>query len=71
MSVTTSRLEISRGSLAFFEALPEAEIKGTVLMVPGYTGSKEDFLPLAPFVTAARRCGSRCSARSGTCSRLR
>ena len=34
--------------------MPEAgtDVKGTVVMVPGFTGSREDFLPMAPFVTA-------------------
>jgi pimeloyl-ACP methyl ester carboxylesterase len=54
MTVTQSRIEISRGSLSFFEAVPDGgEARGTVLMVPGLTGSKEDFLPMAPHVTAA------------------
>jgi pimeloyl-ACP methyl ester carboxylesterase len=55
MSVTQSRIEISRGSLSFFEAVPDGggEVRGTVVMVPGFTGSKEDFLPMAPYVTAA------------------
>lgn len=55
MTVTLSRITISRGELSFFEAAPEAgsEVKGTVVMVPGFTGSREDFLPMAPFVTAA------------------
>ena len=54
MTVTQSRIEISRGSLSFFEAVPDGgEVRGTVLMVPGFTGSKEDFLPMAPYVTAA------------------
>ncbi|WP_430331805.1 alpha/beta fold hydrolase [Rhodococcus sp. ACT016] len=53
MTVNLSRLEISRGELSYFEATPDAEVKGTVVMVPGFTGSREDFLPMAPFVTAA------------------
>ncbi|CAM2814484.1 alpha/beta hydrolase [Prescottella defluvii] len=55
MTVTLSRITISRGELSFFEATPESgtAVKGTVLMVPGFTGSREDFLPMAPFVTAA------------------
>lgn len=55
MTVNLSRITISRGELSFFEATPEAgtEVKGTVVMVPGFTGSREDFLPMAPFVTAA------------------
>ncbi len=55
MTVNLSRIAISRGELSYFEATPEAgaEVKGTVVMVPGFTGSREDFLPMAPFVTAA------------------
>ncbi|MGO4200601.1 alpha/beta fold hydrolase [Rhodococcus sp. TAF43] len=55
MTVNLSRITISRGELSFFEATPEAgaEVKGTVVMVPGFTGSREDFLAMAPFVTAA------------------
>ncbi|TJZ78516.1 alpha/beta hydrolase [Rhodococcus oryzae] len=55
MTVTLSRITISRGELSLFEATPEAgaEVKGTVVTVPGFTGSREDFLPMAPFVTAA------------------
>ncbi|SDD42017.1 alpha/beta fold hydrolase [Rhodococcus tukisamuensis] len=55
MTVNLSRIKISRGELSFFEAMPEAgtDVKGTVVMVPGFTGSREDFLPVAPFVTAA------------------
>ncbi|RDI24066.1 pimeloyl-ACP methyl ester carboxylesterase [Rhodococcus sp. AG1013] len=55
MTVNLSRITISRGELSFFEATPEAgtDVKGTVVMVPGFTGSREDFLPMAPFVTAA------------------
>jgi len=54
MTVSLSRITISRGELSLFEATPEAgsEVKGTVVMVPGFTGSREDFLPMAPFVTA-------------------
>lgn len=59
MTVTLSRVQISRGELSYFDATPTAEVKGpaevkgTVVMVPGFTGSREDFLPMAPFVTAA------------------
>jgi pimeloyl-ACP methyl ester carboxylesterase len=55
MTITQSRIAVSRGSLSFFEAVPDAgaDVRGTVVMVPGFTGSKEDFLPMAPFVTAA------------------
>ncbi|MCL2532981.1 MAG: alpha/beta hydrolase, partial [Nocardiaceae bacterium] len=55
MTVDLSRITISRGELSYLEATPDAgaEVEGTVVMVPGFTGSREDFLPMAPFVTAA------------------
>jgi len=34
------------GPLAALESLPEGEPAGTAVLVPGFTGSKEDFLPL-------------------------
>ncbi|GHF86137.1 alpha/beta fold hydrolase [Streptomyces filamentosus] len=40
------RLETVRGGFAVLDAAPEGERRGTVLMLPGYTGSKEDFLAL-------------------------
>ncbi len=35
-----------RGSFAVLDALPSGDPIATVLLVPGYTGSKEDFAPL-------------------------
>ncbi|MGW7429718.1 alpha/beta fold hydrolase [Streptomyces sp. NPDC054861] len=40
------RLLTGRGSFAVLEAVPLGETRGTVLLLPGYTGSKEDFLAL-------------------------
>lgn len=49
------RLETSRGTFATLECTPpdEVPIAGTVLMVPGFIGSKEDFLPLLEPLSAA------------------
>jgi pimeloyl-ACP methyl ester carboxylesterase len=41
--VHAGTLEIPGGPLAVLEADPEGEHRGTVVMVPGFTGSKEDF----------------------------
>ncbi|MFF4171392.1 alpha/beta hydrolase [Streptomyces sp. NPDC001744] len=40
------RLETARGPFAVLDAEPAGERRGTVLLLPGYTGSKEDFLAL-------------------------
>ncbi|MFE0703446.1 alpha/beta fold hydrolase [Streptomyces sp. NPDC058872] len=40
------RLETARGLFAVLDAEPSGERRGTVLLLPGYTGSKEDFLAL-------------------------
>jgi pimeloyl-ACP methyl ester carboxylesterase len=50
-------VETARGTFAALEALPEpgpARL-GTALLVPGYTGSKEDFLPVLGRLAAAGR----------------
>jgi pimeloyl-ACP methyl ester carboxylesterase len=51
-------VESARGPFAALEALPAAGAceLGTALLVPGYTGSKEDFIPvLAQLAAAGRR----------------
>ena len=51
-------LETASGTFAALEAQPTAEIaeRGPALLVPGYTGSKEDFLAiLGPLAAAGRR----------------
>ena len=51
-------VETARGTFAALEALPAAGIAGRApaLLVPGYTGSKEDFLAiLGPLAAAGRR----------------
>ncbi|MEU0400928.1 alpha/beta hydrolase [Streptomyces sp. NPDC006197] len=40
------RLETARGRFAVLDTAPAGERRGTVLLLPGYTGSKEDFLAL-------------------------
>ncbi|MFE3070355.1 alpha/beta fold hydrolase [Streptomyces sp. NPDC059247] len=40
------RLVTARGDFAVLDAGPAGERRGTVLLLPGYTGSKEDFLAL-------------------------
>ncbi|WP_299528455.1 alpha/beta fold hydrolase [uncultured Streptomyces sp.] len=39
-------LRTARGDFAVLDAAPSAPPRGTVLMLPGYTGSKEDFVAL-------------------------
>ncbi|GAA3937610.1 alpha/beta hydrolase [Streptomyces gulbargensis] len=40
------RLVTARGDFAVLDTAPDGERLGTVLLLPGYTGSKEDFLAL-------------------------
>jgi pimeloyl-ACP methyl ester carboxylesterase len=39
-------LGTSRGEFAAIEARPEGEVRGSALLLPGFTGSKEDFIEL-------------------------
>jgi pimeloyl-ACP methyl ester carboxylesterase len=51
-------VETARGSFAALEALPVTGVaeRQPALLIPGYTGSKEDFLPvLGPLARAGRR----------------
>ncbi|MEU5255142.1 alpha/beta fold hydrolase [Streptomyces longwoodensis] len=49
--VTRSEIETSRGCFATLEISPiNTEKRGDVLLLPGFTGSKEDFAPLLPFL---------------------
>jgi pimeloyl-ACP methyl ester carboxylesterase len=54
-NVSSRRLETSRGSFAVLDAAPDPQAPplGSALLVPGFTGSKEDFLDLLPPLTAA------------------
>ncbi|MBF6048955.1 alpha/beta fold hydrolase [Streptomyces sp. NRRL B-1677] len=47
------QLSTSRGDFAVIDARPAAPPRGTVLLVPGFTGSKEDFIALLEPLTAA------------------
>jgi pimeloyl-ACP methyl ester carboxylesterase len=57
-NVVARRLETRRGPFAVLDGIPAKgpDRRGTVLMVPGFTGSKEDFLDLmAPLTSAGFR----------------
>ncbi|MBT2386211.1 alpha/beta fold hydrolase [Streptomyces sp. ISL-11] len=47
------RLTTSRGEFAVHDARPASPPRGTVLLVPGFTGSKEDFIALLEPLAAA------------------
>jgi pimeloyl-ACP methyl ester carboxylesterase len=47
------QLHTGRGDFAVVDAAATAEPRGTALLVPGYTGSKEDFLDLLAPLSAA------------------
>ncbi|WP_326598850.1 alpha/beta fold hydrolase [Streptomyces sp. NBC_01803] len=54
--VRAYRLATRRGEFAVLDAAPECEPVGTALLVPGYTGSKEDFIALlAPLAESGFR----------------
>jgi pimeloyl-ACP methyl ester carboxylesterase len=44
--VDARRLTTARGDFAALDARPAGEARGTVLLLPGFTGSKEDFIAL-------------------------
>ena len=46
-------LRTSRGHFAAHEARPTNAARGHILLIPGFTGSKEDFTPLLPLLAAA------------------
>jgi pimeloyl-ACP methyl ester carboxylesterase len=51
--VSPAPLETDRGTFASLQAVPDVGIPlGTVLLVPGWTGSKEDFTPLVAELAA-------------------
>ncbi|WP_338930619.1 alpha/beta hydrolase [Streptomyces netropsis] len=54
VAVHAHRLRTSRGSFAVIEAPPHGDAsRATALLVPGFTGSKEDFIPLLEPLAAA------------------
>ncbi|MEW1866348.1 alpha/beta fold hydrolase [Streptomyces sp. NPDC088194] len=54
-NVVSRQMKTSRGSFAVLDGAPAegAERRGHVLLIPGFTGSKEDFLDLITPLTAA------------------
>ncbi|MEU6272473.1 alpha/beta hydrolase [Streptomyces populi] len=54
--VRAYRLSTARGEFAVLDAAPQGRSKGTALLLPGFTGSKEDFIALhAPLAAAGYR----------------
>ncbi|MER5471710.1 alpha/beta hydrolase [Streptomyces sp. NPDC002935] len=54
--VRAYRLSTSRGEFAVLDAAPDGPHRGTALLLPGFTGSKEDFIALhAPLAAAGYR----------------
>ncbi|EPH40522.1 alpha/beta hydrolase [Streptomyces aurantiacus] len=47
------RLRTARGDFAVLDTRPTGEVKGTALLLPGFTGSKEDFIALLRPLAAA------------------
>ncbi|MGW7066433.1 alpha/beta fold hydrolase [Streptomyces sp. NPDC054855] len=57
--VDARRLRTARGDFAVLDARPAGQAKGTVLLLPGFTGSKEDFIALLkPIADAGYRAVS-------------
>lgn len=50
---TRVTLDVNGARLAALDAHPHTQTRATVVLVPGYTGSKEDFLPLLEALTDA------------------
>ncbi|HVE99221.1 MAG TPA: alpha/beta hydrolase [Mycobacteriales bacterium] len=51
--LTTRFVDGPAGPLAVHDLAPDGEQRATVVLVPGYTGSKEDFAPVARLVASA------------------
>ncbi|MGJ9423832.1 alpha/beta fold hydrolase [Aeromicrobium sp. CF3.5] len=51
--VTAQTVHTDRGAFAAHTATPTGDLRGHVLLVPGWTGSKEDFTPILPLLSAA------------------
>ncbi|MER5300915.1 alpha/beta hydrolase [Streptomyces lasiicapitis] len=47
------RLRTARGEFAVLDTRPTGEVRGTALLLPGFTGSKEDFVALLEPLAAA------------------
>ncbi|MGZ5407932.1 MAG: alpha/beta fold hydrolase, partial [Aeromicrobium sp.] len=46
-------LDTPRGPFAAHEAGARSDSRGHILLIPGWTGSKEDFTPILPFLATA------------------
>ncbi|MGI8676191.1 MAG: alpha/beta fold hydrolase [Nocardioidaceae bacterium] len=51
--VSTIDVVTERGRFATMSAAPLTTVRGWVLLIPGFTGSKEDFEPILPLLAAA------------------
>ncbi len=51
--VRRERVATQRGRFAGLIAGSTGRVRGAVLLIPGFTGSKEDFAPLLPLLAAA------------------
>lgn len=52
-AVEVLELDVPVGRLTALRARPREAVRGSALLVPGFTGSKEDFLPLLPLLAEA------------------
>ncbi|GGU52850.1 alpha/beta fold hydrolase [Streptomyces daghestanicus] len=52
-TVLRTTLRTSRGDFAALESAPAAEVRGTAMLLPGYTKGKDDFLALLPYLRDA------------------
>src|SRR6266568_6038241 len=57
-SAQRRRIDTAHGRLATLEARPAdgVRVRGTAVLIPGYSGSKEDFTPLLARIVADRYC---------------
>ncbi len=51
--VSTADVFTDRGRFATMSAAPHTTVRGFVLLIPGFTGSKEDLEPILPLLAAA------------------
>lgn len=53
VGVQVVTLRTPRGDFAAHVAAPQDTLRGDVLLIPGFTGSKEDFTPILPLLASA------------------
>lgn len=51
--LSTTNMFTDRGRFATMSAAPHPTVRGFVLLIPGVTGSKEDYEPILPFLATA------------------